>query len=81
MTGEIINETGEPADAEAAVHYWRQRWAATAAALTDATGLLADVAEHATPLGEDGEGFVSTGYLVSVGAIHRALGWLRGRVS
>ena len=35
---------------------------------------IIDIAAHSTPFGEDDEGFVSGGYLVSVGAMHRALG-------
>lgn len=35
---------------------------------------ILDIAAHATPFGEDADGFVNGGYLVSVGAIHRALG-------
>lgn len=35
---------------------------------------ILDIAAHATPYGEDEDGFVNGGYLVSVGAIHRALG-------
>jgi hypothetical protein len=35
---------------------------------------ILDIDAHATPLGEDDDGFVSIGYAVSVGSIHRALG-------
>ena len=35
---------------------------------------ILDIVAHATPFGEDEDGFVNGGYLVSVGAIHRALG-------
>lgn len=38
---------------------------------------LVDVTEHATPIAED-DGFVSVGYTVTVGAIHRALAALQG---
>ena len=33
-----------------------------------------DIDAHATPLGEDEDGFITGGYIVSVGALHRALG-------
>ena len=33
-----------------------------------------DIDAHATPLGEDEDGFTTGGYIVSVGALHRALG-------
>lgn len=42
--------------------------------------VIQDIIDHATPLGEDEDGFVTTGYLVSVGSIHRALGFLRGEL-
>lgn len=35
---------------------------------------ILDVDAHATPYGTDADGFVDGGYIVSVGAIHRALG-------
>lgn len=35
---------------------------------------ILDIDAHAAPIGEDEDGFVSVGYTVSVGAIHRALG-------
>jgi len=35
---------------------------------------ILDIDAHATPLGRDEDGFVTTGYLVSVGSLHRALG-------
>lgn len=35
---------------------------------------LRDIIDHATPLGSDSDEFVSTGYVVSVGCIHRAMG-------
>lgn len=37
---------------------------------------IKDIDAHATPMGDDGNGFVDPegGYLVSVGSIHRALG-------
>lgn len=68
----------EPQDAEAAVTYWRKRWAATASALTDAAGVIQDITEHATPIAHDDAGFVAVGYTVTVGAVHRALSWLAG---
>lgn len=38
---------------------------------------IEDIDAHATPLGTDEDGFVSTGYLISVGCLHRALGIAR----
>lgn len=35
---------------------------------------ILDIDAHATPFGEDEHGFVDGGYLVTVGALHRALG-------
>ena len=35
---------------------------------------ILDIDAHATPLGEDDDGFVTGGYLISVGSLHRALG-------
>lgn len=35
---------------------------------------ILDIDAHATPLGEDADGFVTGGYEVSVGSLHRALG-------
>lgn len=35
---------------------------------------ILDIDAHATPLGEDDDGFVAIGYAVSVGSLHRALG-------
>ena len=60
----------EPEDAEAAVAYWRGRWAATASALTDAAGVIQDITEHATAVAHDDAGFVAVGYTVTVGAVH-----------
>ena len=40
-------------------------------ALTDA---ILDIDAHATGMGEDADGFVTGGYIVTVGALHRALG-------
>lgn len=40
-------------------------------ALTDA---ILDIDAHATGMGEDEFGFVTKGYIVTVGALHRALG-------
>ena len=34
---------------------------------------ISDIDAHATPLGEDEDGFVTGGYLISVGSLHRAL--------
>jgi len=39
---------------------------------------ILDIDAHATPLGHDEDGFVTGGYLVSVGAMHRALGVAQG---
>ena len=68
----------EPDDAEEAVTYWRGRWADTASQLTDAVGVIHDLAQHATPIAHDTDGFVATGYTITVGAVHRAYGWLQG---
>lgn len=73
-------DPAEPADAEEAVTYWRQRWAAKANELADAVGVIQDLAQHATPIANDADGFVSVGYTVTVGAVHRAYGWLQGAV-
>lgn len=35
---------------------------------------ILDIDAHATGLGEDGDGFVAGGYLISIGSLHRALG-------
>lgn len=35
---------------------------------------ILDIDAHATALGEDEHGFVSGGYIISVGCLHRALG-------
>lgn len=35
---------------------------------------ILDIDAHSTPLGQDEDGFVSTGYAISVGCLHRALG-------
>lgn len=40
--------------------------------------VVEDITEHATPIAEDDDGFVSVGYTVTVGAIHRALAALQG---
>ena len=69
---------GEPKDAEQAVTYWRGRWADKASELADAVGVIHDLAQHAYPIAHDAEGFVAVGYTVTVGAIHRAYGWLQG---
>ena len=70
--------TEEPEDAEAAVTYWRERWADTASRLTDAVGVIHDLAQHANPVARDDDGFVATGYTVTVGSVHRAYAWLQG---
>ena len=38
------------------------------------TAAILDIDAHATPYGYDADDFVSGGYIVSVGAMHRALG-------
>lgn len=38
--------------------------------------LILDIDAHATPFGEDEHGFVTGGYLISVGSLHRALGFV-----
>ena len=68
----------EPEDAEAAVTYWRERWADTASRLSDAVGVIHDLAQHATPIARDEDGFVAAGYTVTIGAVHRAYAWLQG---
>jgi hypothetical protein len=35
---------------------------------------ILDIDAHASPLGEDVDGFVAGGYIISVGSLHRALG-------
>ena len=70
--------TPEPEDAEEAVTYWRGRWADTASELADAIGVIHDLAQHATPIAHDADGFVAAGYTVTVGAVHRAYAWLQG---
>lgn len=35
---------------------------------------ILDIDAHATGMGEDADGFVTKGYIVTVGALHRALG-------
>ena len=37
---------------------------------------ILDIDAHATPFGEDEHGFVTGGYLISVGCLHRALGFV-----
>jgi hypothetical protein len=68
----------EPEDAEEAVTYWRERWADTASRLSDAVGVIHDLAQHANPIAHDSDGFVATGYTVTVGSVHRAYAWLQG---
>ena len=70
--------SGEPEDAEADVTYWRERWAETADRLGDAAGVIQDLVQHATPIAHDQDGFVATGYTVTIGAVHRAYAWLQG---
>ena len=41
-------------------------------------GHILDIDAHATPLGSDDDGFVATGYAISVGCLHRALGAING---
>jgi hypothetical protein len=74
-----MSQNAEPEDAEQAVTYWRGRWAETASNLTDAVGIIQDITGHATPIAQDADGFVSAGYTVTVGAIHRALAWIGGQ--
>ncbi len=38
------------------------------------TAAILDIDAHSTPMGEDADGFVTGGYIVTVGALHRALG-------
>ena len=73
-----MTDSSEPEDAEAAVEYWRGRWASTASRLADAVGVIQDLARHATPIAHDEGGFVAVGYTVTVGAVHRAYAWLQG---
>lgn len=68
----------EPVDAEAAVTYWRERWAETASRLVDAVGVIHDLTQHASPVAHDQDGHVAAGYTVTVGAVHRAYAWLQG---
>lgn len=35
---------------------------------------ILDIDAHATPLGEDDDGFITGGYTITVGSLHRALG-------
>jgi len=44
----------------------------------DLKAAIRSIEAHATPLGADADGFVATGYLVSVGSLHRALGIVNG---
>ena len=52
--------------------------AALVARIEALTAAILDIDAHATPLGEDDDGFVAVGYAVSVGALHRALGLVVG---
>lgn len=46
--------------------------------VNEGIAIIADLVEHANPIGQDADGFVATGYTVTVGAVHRAKGWLQG---
>lgn len=35
---------------------------------------ILDIDAHSTAMGEDGDGFITGGYIVTVGSLHRALG-------
>ncbi len=39
---------------------------------------IRDIDAHSTPLGYDEDGFITTGYAISVGCLHRALGTVNG---
>ena len=73
--------TEEPEDAEAAVTYWRERWADTASRLTDAVGVIHDLAQHANPIARDHDGFVATGYTVTVNGVAQNVAGTSVRVS
>lgn len=77
LPAEAISAGQEPQDAEEAVAYWRGRWADKASELADAVAIIHDLAQHATPIAHDSDGFVAGGYTVTVGAIHRAYAWLQ----
>ena len=47
---------------------------AQASRITELRNAILDIDAHATPFGTDDDGFVSGGYLISVGSLHRALG-------
>ena len=51
----------------------QERLEATVAEVERLRAAIADIDAHSTPLGEDDDGFVTGGYLVTVGAIHRAV--------
>lgn len=53
------------------------RWANSAAALSEAVGIIQDLTGHANPIAQDEDGFVAVGYTLTVGAVHRALVWLQ----
>lgn len=38
------------------------------------TAAILDIDAHATAMGEDKDGFVADGYIITVGSLHRALG-------
>lgn len=44
------------------------------ALLERARAAILDIDAHAAPFGEDADGFVTGGYIISVGSLHRALG-------
>jgi len=76
----FINETSEPVNAEAAVTYWRERWAATAsemvAILTTRDRVydaVRDLLWKATQYGttEDGDTY---SYILPKGTVHRLVG-------
>ena len=48
--------------------------------LEQAQAAILDIDAHAAPMGKDADGFVTVGYVVSVGSLHRALGKV-GRTS
>ncbi len=56
---------------------WATRYRVVLAQREEARAAIEDIDAHATPLGEDDDGFVAVGYAVSVGSLHRALGIAR----
>jgi hypothetical protein len=77
MTDQPSHAIDEPENPEEAVTYWCGRWARKASELADAVGIIHDLAQHATPIALDADGFVAAGYTVTVGAVHRAYAWLQ----